>query len=189
VLDLAVVVFPGIDEEEVGAFLGPLGRVTRLVPDRITAYTLARDLRPVTCIGGLQLLPHHSFVSAPAADIAMVCGGPGAFEALKDEDTLRFLRRLRKHAATIAGCNGGILPLAAAGLLQRRQVAAVGEIASLTSRATYVTPVDDPLVVDGPMLTAHGRDAAQRIALHLIAEIFGEITARALRDTQPGGTR
>src|SRR5262245_9947306 len=86
---IAIVVYPGFTALD---FIGPY-EVLRNLPDAEVRFVWHQP-GPVPADSGVLLVgATHSFEETPAPDIVLVPGGPGKFEAARDEEVLAWLRR------------------------------------------------------------------------------------------------
>lgn len=186
-LDVAIFLFDGV---EVLDFAGPLEVFsrTRLVPgvesrrSEATApfrvFTVARGLEPVTATGGLRILPHHDFSTAPPADLLVVPGGFGTRALLEDAPVLAWIREQAAGARHVTSVCTGALLLARAGLLAgRRATTHWGALDLLASLDPTVRVEPDLRVVDDGILTSAGISAGLDMALDLVERLHGRAVA------------
>ena len=127
-------------------------------PGRYKVITVAETAEPVTTMGGMRIVPDTTIDQVAPQDSAMLIlpgagtwmtGGNGAFARLAGE----FLAAGTPVAA-ICGATGG---LAAAGLLDdRRHTSNAREYLEGVGYAGGDLYVDEPAVVDGPLVTGSG---------------------------------
>src|ERR1044072_325259 len=73
-------------------------------------FTIAAPRAPVCATGGLQVVPHHDFASAPHVDLLVIPGGFGTRPLLEDTATLDWIRRTAAAARTVtSACTGSLL--------------------------------------------------------------------------------
>ena len=92
-MQIGFVLFPNVTQLD---FTGPL-QVLHRVPGA-TTHILARNLAPVPSDCGLGLVPTGTFAQAPALDMICVPGGFGVGAAIRDEETLAFVRAAGQSA-------------------------------------------------------------------------------------------
>lgn len=186
-LTIGIVIFPGVEELD---FVGPFEVFTQTaeladrglaVSPRPVTRLVARTLDPVTCTGGMRVLPDESFQSCPKLDVLLVPGGPGTRPLAKDEEMLAFIAARAAEASWVTSvCTGSAL-LGAAGLLDGRPAtthwAAFDFLAASAPKATLVR--DRRVVVDGNLVTSAGVSAGIDMALRLVGMIHGRAIARA----------
>ena len=113
---LGVLLFPGFEMLDA---CGPM-EIWGNLEKHITLVTIAKNAGPVASAQGVALVAQKSFADAPKLDLLLVPGGFGAMKALKDAETIAWLRELSAQAEiTMSVCNGASI-LAPAGLLDGR---------------------------------------------------------------------
>lgn len=137
--------------------------------------TVARRKGEVSSTQGVKLVADYGFEDCPKLDFILVPGGAGAFKALKETDTLEWIRaRAAQAELTMSVCNGASI-LAAAGLLDGRpattnkeywnQSTAPGPAVKWVRHARWVD--------DGNIVTSSGVSAGMDMSLHVIERFFG----------------
>ncbi len=200
-LAVGILIFPDV---EVLDFAGPFEVFsrTRTVPGvesrrsedsaPFTVFTVARTRAPVAATGGLVVVPHHDFASAPAIDILVVPGGFGTRALLESRETLDWIGRASGAARlTTSVCTGALL-LARAGLLAGRR--ATTHWAGLELLAALAPDVrierEGRFVDEGEVITSAGVAAGMDMALHVVERICGrevaDETARYIEIPRPG---
>lgn len=165
-LKTAILIFPDV---ELLDFAGPFEVFsrTRLVPGAdsrrsdesapFNVFTVARTGEPIRTTGGLQVIPHYSFASAPKIDLLVVPGGLGTRPLLSDVETLEWMKRTAASARRVTSVCTGSLLLAQAGLLRGRTAtthwAAFDHLESL---AAGVNVDRERRVVDDGVITSAG---------------------------------
>jgi 4-methyl-5(b-hydroxyethyl)-thiazole monophosphate biosynthesis len=131
---------------------------------------------PVTASRGTVLVPDSTLEAEQGRtfDLVVLPGGlPGARYLEEDPRVLALLQRHAVAGHLVAAICAAPKVLAAAGLLDgRRATAYPGAV----SAAHYprLTLVDDPVVVDGRVVTSRGPGTAMDFALCLIGLLMGE---------------
>jgi transcriptional regulator GlxA family with amidase domain len=115
-MQIGFVLFPNVTQLD---FTGPL-QILHRVPGA-TTHILARTLAPVPSDCGLGLVPTGTFAQAPALDMICVPGGFGVGAAIRDEETLAFVRAAGQSARYVTSVCTGAFLLGAAGLLRGRR--------------------------------------------------------------------
>jgi 4-methyl-5(b-hydroxyethyl)-thiazole monophosphate biosynthesis len=137
----------------------------------VVVATLAGN--PVTGAHGIALIADAAMdaVSGQAFDLVALPGGmPGAAN-LKDDARIRgVIRRLHDSGRHVAAICAAPMVLAAAGVLEGRRATA---FPGFLDDAAGVTVVDDPVVVDGRVITSRGPGTALDFALELVAQLQG----------------
>jgi len=141
---------------------------------------------------GLVLGAHHSIETAPALDMLIHPGGPGARHLLRDPDHLTWIRAQRATVPLMASVCTGSLVYAAAGILTGRRATTHWASLNLLSEIdpTVITDVAARFVDEGDLITSAGVSAGIDMALHLVARLAGPERSRAVRreiqyDPQP----
>lgn len=148
-----------------------------------------KNLTPITSASGLQLIPTRTFADESPIDLLCVPGGPGQVELMADDELLEFLRRAAESARTITSVCTGSLLLGAAGLLSGYR--ATTHWTSMDNLEPLgAIAVNERVVCDRNCITGAGVTAGIDFALTVIAQLWGEATARAVQlgleyDPQP----
>src|SRR5690348_10971987 len=109
---IGFVIFPNLTQLD---FTGPLQVLSRL-PNSAT-HIVAKTLDAVPSDCGLSVVPTKTFQDCPPLDLICVPGGFGVSEAMRDAETVAFVRRMAEGAQYVTSvCTGGFV-LGAAGLL------------------------------------------------------------------------
>jgi cyclohexyl-isocyanide hydratase len=170
------VLFPDLTQLDL---TGPLQVLARL--PQSTTIVAAKSENPVPSDCGLSLLPTHSFANCPSLDLICVPGGvKGVIGAIRDRETIDFVRRQAANAKYITAVCTGAFVLGVAGLLQGRRATthwAYTELLPLLG-AKYEKA---RIVRDGNLITAGGVTAGIDFGLSVVAEIAGETTARTIQ--------
>ena len=130
--------------------------------------------------GGLRLGADVGVAQAPPCEVVLVPGG--VVDAVAADPAVReWLRRSRDGAEVVASVCTGAFVLAAAGLLDEREVTTHWEdLADLRGRWPHLRVVEGVRFVDhGDLATSAGISAALDLALHLVARLAGEELAVA----------
>lgn len=169
---------PGFEEIEAVTVVDVLRRAG------IEVHTASLDGPRVTGSHGITVVTDIALDAAVADDYDMIVlpgGMPGA-QHLKDD--VRILSLLRRFAAsgryTAAICAApGVL--AQAGLLEARAATSFPGFLTADS-APGIRLRDDPVVVDGKVVTSRGAGTAMEFGLALIALLEGEDARQQVRD-------
>ena len=178
------------DDVEVLDFAGPFEVFsrTRLVAGSYSrrsddsapfdTFTVARNRDVVTAIGGLKVIPHHSWAGAPPIDILVVPGGFGTRALLNDEATLAWIRETAARSSQVTSVCTGALLLAKVGLLSGRRAtthwAGLDLLASLDP--TIQVQRDIRVVSDG-VVTSAGVSAGIDMAFTIVERLCGRAVA------------
>lgn len=140
---------------------------------------IAETLDPVTCLGGMEVMPHVDFESCPELDIFIVPGGRGAGRLRYYIPAIDFVRTKGKESKILATISTGALLLAQAGLLDGRHVAThhkVLDILETEYGTSVIVERNLQWVQHGKVFTgAEGID----VSLKIVQQIFGEAVAKS----------
>jgi putative intracellular protease/amidase/YHS domain-containing protein len=175
-ITVAILIAP---EAEVVDFAGPWGVFQYARADNhqgppFELYSVAETAAPVTCFGGMVVVPRHTFASAPPAKVIVVPAMGEPSPAL-----LAWLREASQHAdVTISVCNGAFV-LAKAGLLDGKTATAhhggYGMLAAMFPKVTVRRGAR--FVDDGAISTAGGLTSGIDLALHVVERYYGRAAA------------
>ena len=181
---IAFLLFPGLTLLDL---TGPAQVLSR-VPGTSVEYVAATP-EPVSTDCGLALVPTTTTAASRSADVLVVPGGEGAFDAMLDPEVIGFVRREAERATWVTSVCTGAFVLGAAGLLAGKR--ATTHWASKPMLAAFgAQPVEDRVVDDGSVVTAAGVSAGIDMALWLAAELAGQPAAEGIQlqleyDPQP----
>jgi transcriptional regulator GlxA family with amidase domain len=184
---IGILIFPDV---EVLDFCGPFEvfSTTRLKEPRERAdpcpfevKLVAETLSPVTCTGGLRVLPDHDFGSCPPLDVLVVPGGYGTREQVTNPAVVAWVKTQAAGAKWVTSvCTGSFL-LGVAGLLKDKPATTHWQSLDRMAAAFPDVSVDrERQVVEcGNVLTLAGISAGIDLALLLVAKLLSEPVARA----------
>jgi transcriptional regulator GlxA family with amidase domain len=184
---IGILIFPDV---EVLDFCGPFEvfSTTRLKEPRERAdpcpfevKLVAETLSPVTCTGGLRVLPDHDFGSCPPLDVLVVPGGYGTREQVTNPAVVAWVKTQAAGAKWVTSvCTGSFL-LGVAGLLKDKPATTHWQSLDRMAAAFPDVSVDrERQVVEcGNVLTSAGISAGIDLALLLVAKLLSEPVARA----------
>src|SRR3954468_11121872 len=118
--DNAILVgFPLFEEADLLDVTVPLELLAFLERPAVRIQLIGRSLtEPVTLAPGkVRVMPDTTSQSCPQLDVLRVPGGSAVLAAMKDRNSLDFIRYQAAKARYVAAVCAGSLPLAAAGLL------------------------------------------------------------------------
>lgn len=174
-LNIGALLFPRMDQID---FTGPFSVLSR-IPDA-TVHVLAREHGPLRDHKGLILTPDKTLAESPPLDLLHVPGGPGQEDLMNDEAVLSFIRRhVEAGKPVFSVCTGALLCGAAGVLRGRRATTHWSALALLPYFGA--TPVDQRVVVDGPVISAAGVTAGIDGALQVAALLRGELIAQRIQ--------
>jgi len=148
---------------------------------------LAATAQPVTCSGGMRVLPSHTLADAPPLDILVVPGGWGVRALLQDVTLLDWLREQAGQVRILASVCTGSLLLASAGLLDGREATTHWRsLALMKQQFPQVSVREDVHVVeDGNIISSAGISAGMDLALKVVARDHGDqVAADAARNME-----
>jgi cyclohexyl-isocyanide hydratase len=173
--NIGFVIFPNLTQLD---FTGPLQVLSR-VPDSAT-HIVAKTRNPVPSDCGLSLVPTRTFQDCPPLDLICVPGGAGVHEAMRDAETVGFVRNMAEGARYVTSVCTGAFVLGAAGLLRGRRATTHW---AYTDLLPLVGATHEParVVWDGPVITAGGVTSGIDFALRIVARLAGEDVARSIQ--------
>jgi cyclohexyl-isocyanide hydratase len=183
-LRIAFLLFPDVTQLDL---TGPAQVLSRVPGVRVEYVAATLDPVPTDC--GFSIVPTTTIADASPADVLVVPGGDGAFEAMLDDDVVGFVRREAERATWVTSVCTGAFVLGAAGLLAGKR--ATTHWASRPMLEAFgADPVEDRVVDDGSIVTAAGVSSGIDMALWLVSELAGVETAEAIQlqieyDPQP----
>jgi transcriptional regulator GlxA family with amidase domain len=184
---LGIVVF---DEVEVLDFCGPFEvfSVARLNDERrreepspFEVTLIAEFDRTVTTSGNMKVVPDVTFENSSPLDILVVPGGWGTRSEMYNEAMLTFVRSQALIVETLASVCTGALILGNAGLLDGLRATTHWRSLKMMQELFPKVTVDFEfnVVQQGKIITSAGISAGIDMALHVVANHFGEGVARS----------
>jgi transcriptional regulator GlxA family with amidase domain len=141
-------------------------------------FTIAATKEVVRATGGLSVLPHHDFASAPRVDLLVIPGGFGTRPLLEDAATLEWIRRTAAAARTVTSVCTGSLLLARAGLLAGRRATTHWAALDLLAGIDPTVKVDrEARVVADGVVSSAGVAAGIDMAFAVVETICGRAVA------------
>jgi transcriptional regulator GlxA family with amidase domain len=186
---IAVVLYPGLTALDLVGPLQVLTELERFAP-RYRTVVVGRNTEPMATDLPLQLVADRTFAEIPHPDVLVVPGGRiGTILAMSDPGVRAYVRTAAASADVVGSVCTGSLILGAVGLLQGRHATTnwffAGVLESLG--ATYHR---QRWIEDGNVTMSAGVSAGIDWALHLVASLTDEATARRVQlaldyDPQP----
>lgn len=179
---IAFLVYNGVAELD---FVGPKDvffASSWLAKRQDDLYLVAPSKAPVTCLGGLRVLPDYDFATAPLPDLLVVPGTAEPTPQIDNVELLAWVANASGHCQwTTSVCTGAAI-LLASGVAKGRRITSNAMAIELL-RARYEATVLDHVryVVDGNILTSAGVSAGIDMALWLVGRIHGADHARAVQ--------
>ncbi len=183
---VGILVFEGCDLLDVGGPYEVLLTADRLLTrrgadERISVVTLGVGAPPLTCYGGLGLVPELPAAASGDLDVLVVPGTIDVDRALADTALVDTIRSLAARVPLVTSvCTGSFL-LAAAGLLQGRTATTHHEDIDALAGRDDVGGVRRGVrfVGDDRVVTAGGLASGLDLGLHLVERLVGRELAVA----------
>ena len=167
--------YPGVEELDL---VGPWEMATmwQTYAKGPPSVVVAKQAGPVACAKGLSIVAHHGYDDAPHLSALLVPGGFAAFDVMKDEETISYVKSAAAEADHVMSVCSGSFILMAAGLLKGKRATthwkAIGSL-----RDAGVDVVEERFVRDGNLWTSAGVSAGIDLILHFLAETEGREVA------------
>ena len=186
---IAVVLYPGLTALDLVGPLQVLTELERFAPQYRTVVVGATR-KPMSTDVGVRLVADRTFAEVPRPHVIVVPGGRvGTIRAMSDPEIREYVRTAARSAEIVGSVCTGSLVLGATGLLQGRDA----------TTNWFFSGVLEPLgatyhrrrwVEDGNVTMSAGVSAGMDWALHLVASLTDEATARRVQlaldyDPQP----
>ncbi|MEN9848631.1 MAG: hypothetical protein RL368_1371 [Pseudomonadota bacterium] len=183
---LGIIIF---DDIEVLDFCGPFEvfSVTRLHEElrqeQVSPFEIsliAQYDKIIVTTGGMKVTPDFTFENCPQLDILVVPGGWGTRREMYNNVLLDFLRQQAANVETLASVCTGALILGNAGLLNGLRATTHWRSLEMMQQLFPQVIVDSTshVVSQGKVITSAGISAGIEMALQLVAQYYGEHTAR-----------
>jgi len=172
------------DDVEEMDFAGPLEvfGVASSLTNEVEVTTLSKDGAPIRCRYGLRVQPEHSFSTCAPLDLLIIPGGRGARErAMRDSETLRFIRTQSSKAHVASVCTGALV-LAEAGLLDGHRATTHHEYIDALRRYPKIEVISGVRYVSEESVSSSaGISAGIDLALEIVRKNFGEELVTKIR--------
>lgn len=181
---IAVFIFEGAEELD---FVGPWevlrAWATMFPDDKVEVFTVAPTAEPIACAQGLRVIADYSWDAAPDFDVLVYPGGIGNRAHIGDETFRKWLQQAAQRGALMTSVCTGSLVYADAGLLDGRPATTHWQwLEMLTQLGKNIEVRETDRFVDtGDVITAAGVSAGIDMALHLVARLASEDTARQVK--------
>ncbi len=154
-----------------------IGPHTALAP-AMDVHLVAETLDEVVSDTGVAIRPTTTLAGAPRdVDVLFVPGGPGTVAMMSDVEVLDFLADRGPRARYVTSVCSGSLILGAAGLLEGYRAGCHWTALDLLP-LFGAQPSEDRVVTDRNRVTGGGVTAGIDFGLTLLAQMFGEDTAK-----------
>jgi cyclohexyl-isocyanide hydratase len=173
--NVGFVIFPDLTQLD---FTGPLQVLHRLPGAKMYIVAKSRDPVPSDC--GLSMLPTATFQDCPPLDLICVPGGAGVLQAMRDRETVDFVKRQAAGARYVTSVCTGAFVLGMAGLLKGKRATTHWAYTGLLANvgATFEKA---RTVWDGNLVTAGGVTSGIDFALRMVAAIAGDEIAQTIQ--------
>jgi transcriptional regulator GlxA family with amidase domain len=151
-------------------------------PSPFEVLLIAEKPEPVSTIGGMCVVPQHTFSDCPHLDILVVPGGRGAREEQMDNPViLNWICSRAQEVETLTSVCTGAMLLGKAGLLAGLPATthwrSLGRMRDMFPNVAV--KYDKHFVHQGHIYTSAGISAGIDMSLNIVEEYFGEMVARA----------
>ncbi|WP_300302694.1 DJ-1/PfpI family protein [Ferrovibrio sp.] len=134
--------------------------------------TVAQSRDPMRCAKGLLTAADYTYEDAGKLDYLLVPGGFAAFEEMKNEQTIAFIRACATEAKAVLSVCSGTFILLAAGLLEGVEATTNWKVIDKL-REAGVTVIEERYVRDGRIWSSGGVSAGIDMTLALVAHEAG----------------
>lgn len=182
-LQVGFVVVDGVYNTELTAPMDMFHHTIFHATPGMRVFLVGPSYDPVTSFEGLRMLPDYDFGDAPEIDILVVPSAEHSMDSdLEDEALLRFVRERGQSALYVLSFCDGAFVLAAAGLLEDRQVTTFpSDVARLREMFPGLVVHEDlSFVADGRVLTSAGGALSFDPALWICEQLYGPEAARGI---------
>lgn len=135
----------------------------------------------VTCAKGLKTAADYAFAECPPLDYLLVPGGFAAFDEMKNDRLVAWVRDTGKRCQHVLSVCTGSFILQAAGFLDSRQATTHWKGLDAMRKLPGVTTVEQRWVRDGNVWSSAGVSAGMDLALGFIEAIDGPEAAGAVQ--------
>jgi cyclohexyl-isocyanide hydratase len=178
VFKTAVIVFPNVEELDFVGVWQVLGTTHHLSEEEyIQTITLGTISDPIKCAHGLTVIPDETIENLSEYDVIIAPGGPGTYQAMKDEHLLKEIRQAYEYRKIVCSVCTGAFILANAGILKEKRATTYHTEVEKLSKYGAV-PVKERVVVDGNVITGAGVAASMDVGLKIVEILLGKESAR-----------
>lgn len=142
--------------------------------------TVAQSREEIRCAKGLLTRAAATYDDVGRLDYLLVPGGFSAFDEMKNEATLSFVRRCAADGATVLSVCSGTFILLAAGLLAGKKASTNWKVVAMLRQAG-VEVVEERYTHDGQIWSSAGVSAGIDMMLAFIAQVAGNDVAWAVQ--------
>jgi cyclohexyl-isocyanide hydratase len=185
---VAILVFPGVEELDFVGFLETLAVANRVSGSRhFETQLIGTEGGPLTCSGGMKIVPDRSLSELGEHDLLFVPGGgasrgTGVELLIKNRQVLDKLRESYRGGKRVWSVCTGALVLGEAGLLEKRRATTHhASLGLIKSAGAMVIP--RRVVTDGRITTGGGISSSIDVGLALVEEELGKDVMRKVEET------
>jgi len=175
--EAVVVIFPKVEELDFVGIWQVLGTTQHLSKENcFKLETIGTIEEPIKCAHGLTVLPDKQLGNLSEYDVLIIPGGPGTFEAMKNEGLLNHVRHAYKTGKLVCSVCTGAFVLAEAGILKGKKATTYyTEIDKLSDYGAV--PVRERVVVQDNVITGAGVSASLDVGLKIVEKFLGADSA------------
>jgi len=145
-------------------------------------FTISLAGNPVTCIGGMKVVPDYRADNAPKPDILIVPGTGDPAEQMRNQPLLDWIAETSKSCLWTVGVCTGTNILAASGVAAGKKVTTHWDSIEALKKRSDVSVLEGVRYVrDGNLLTSAGVSAGLDMSLWLIGQIYDAAHARQIQ--------
>jgi cyclohexyl-isocyanide hydratase len=177
VFKTAVIVFPNVEELDFVGVWQVLGTTHYLSEEEyIQTITLGTTSDHIKCAHCLTIVPDATIENLSKYDVIIVPGGPGTYQAMKDEHLLKEIRQAYDSRKLVCSVCTGAFILAEAGVLREKRATTYHTEVEKLSKYGAV-PVKERVVVDDNVITGAGVAASLDVGLKIVGILLGKESA------------
>ncbi|OQX15096.1 MAG: thiamine biosynthesis protein ThiJ [Desulfobulbaceae bacterium A2] len=181
-LKTAFLVFDGVAELDFVAPKDVFFASSYLGHQEDVTYTVSATGEPITCLGGLKLLPDYSFATAPRPDILFVPGTADPSPHVQNRQLLEWVKSTSAACLWTAGvCTGAAILLASGVAVGKRITTHWGALEELRKMGGATVLDGVRYVTDGNLITSAGVTAGIDQALWLVGQLYGAAHAHEVQ--------
>ena len=182
VFKTAVIVFPNVEELDLAGVWQVLGTTHHLSEQEyIQTITLGTTSDLIKCAHSLTIIPDATIENLSEYDVIIVPGGPGTYQAMKDEHLLKEIRQAYDSRKLVCSVCTGAFILAETGILRGKRATTYHTEVEKLSKYGAV-PVKERVVVDDNVITGAGVAASLDVGLKIVDMLLGKESARKVAE-------
>lgn len=173
-----IFIYDGVEPIDLATF-GVLSMAQRIIPE-ISITTIAPRPGPIELSNGLVVMADYGITDAPELDVLIITGGPGWKKQVKQQATLRYIRKCTTRHLVASVCTGAMI-LAETGALSGHKATTKQEVIEgqevppleLLSAKPGIEGVRAQFVDCGSILTGGGVSLCIDTTLHVLKRMLG----------------